>query len=205
MTLSFGNRRQLAVLAVLAGVLILALVRSGRNEPKSPVRAGRAVDEPSIDGDPRANRPVPRSGAKKVGIDDIPLITRQDLDAAPVTPGPATRNIFDSRPSTPTPPPTPTPAPPPPPAPGEFVFVGPLPPPPPTATPTPPEVPFKFVGTFGPKDQPIAVLVSGDKVVNARAGDIVFERFIVMKIGYESVDIGFVGPWTDVRRLPISP
>jgi hypothetical protein len=205
MTFSFGNRRQLAVLAVLAGVLILALVRSGRNEAQGPVRAGRPGDDSSIDGDARPSRPAPRVAAKKVGIDEIPLITRQDLDAAQVTPGPATRNIFDSRPSTPTPPPPPTPAPPPPPAPGEPVFVGPLPPPPPTPTPTPPEVPFKFVGTFGPRDQPIAVLVSGDKIVNARAGDIVFERFVVKKIGYESVDIGFVGPWTEVRRLPISP
>jgi hypothetical protein len=41
--------------------------------------------------------------------------------------------------------------------------------------------------------------------VNARAGDTVFERFIVKKVGYESIDVGFVGPWTDVRRLPIAP
>lgn len=205
MTFSFGNRRQLAVLAVLAGVLILALVRSGRNEPQGPVRTGRAVDATSIDGDVRSNRPAPRSGGKNVSIDEIPLITRHDLDAAQVTPGPATRNIFDSRPPTPPPPPPPTPAPPPPPPPGDFQFVGPLPPPAPTPTPPPPEIPFKFVGTFGPRDQPIVVLVLGDKAVNARAGDIVFDRFVVKKIGYESVDIGFLGQWTEVRRLPISP
>jgi hypothetical protein len=206
MKISLGSRRQLALLAVLAGLLILALVRSGRNEPAAAARVGRSAVALPAEGEERPGRGGARAEGKKVSIDDLPLLTRQDLDTAETTPGPASRNIFDSRPPTPRPPPTATPAPPPAPVCGEALFMGPCPPPPPTPTPPPPEIPFKFIGSFGPKDQPIAVLVAAGKVVNARAGDVVFDRFIVKKVGYESVDVGFVGgQWTDVRRLPISP
>ena len=84
--------------------------------------------------------------------------------------------------------------------------MGPLPPPGPTPTPVPPAVSFKFIGTFGPKDQPIAVLLQGDQLLNARAGDVVFGRFILKNIGYESVEIGYVGyPPTVTQRLGITP
>jgi len=114
------------------------------------------------------------------------------------------RDLFDLREPTKRPPPTPTPAPPPPPAPGDPRFVGPLPPPPPTPTPAPPPIPFKFIGSFGPRDRPIAVLAAGDRIVNARAGDVVFERFVLRKVGYESIDVGFVGfAESESRRLGI--
>ena len=71
--------------------------------------------------------------------------------------------------------------------------MGPLPPPPPTPTPAPPSIPFKFIGSFGPRERPIAVLAAGDRLVNARAGDVVFDRFILRKVGYESIDVGYVG------------
>jgi hypothetical protein len=32
----------------------------------------------------------------------------------------------------------------------------------------------------------------------------VFERFIVRRIGYESIDVGFVGPWRETRRVGIT-
>ncbi|MBC8647213.1 MAG: hypothetical protein H7X85_08630, partial [Thermoanaerobaculia bacterium] len=100
----------------------------------------------------------------------------------------------------------PTPPPPPPPDPGEPEFVGPLPPPPPPPTPAPPDIAFKFIGSFGPRERPIAVLVLGDQVLNARTGDVVFDRFIVRKVGYESVDVGFVGfAPAETRRLGITP
>jgi hypothetical protein len=70
----------------------------------------------------------------------------------------------------------------------------------------PPPINFKFIGTFGPKDHPLAVLILNDQLVNARAGDVVFEQFILRRIGFESVDIGFVGrDPADVRRIPIAP
>jgi len=200
--ISVGTRRQLALLGVLGGILVLALVRSGRNEPAAP-RPAAAPASGASDPEESAARGRGRAESKKMSADDVPLISRSDLDAAPSKTGSGSRNIFDF--PAPTPLPTPTPAPPPAPVCGDPLFRGPCPPPPPPPTPAPPEIPFKFVGTFGPKDQPIAVLVAGDKIVNARAGDTVFERFIVKKVGYESIDVGFVGPWTDVRRLPIAP
>jgi hypothetical protein len=76
----------------------------------------------------------------------------------------------------------------------------------PTFTPVPPEIPFRFVGSFGPRENPIATLVNGEQVVNARAGQVVFDHFIVRKVGYESLDIGFVRyPPSVMRRLPIAP
>ena len=204
MKISAGTRRQLALLGVLGGILVLALVRSGRNEPATPrPAAAPASTSGASDPEESAARGRGRAESKKVSADDVPLISRSDLDAAPPKTGSGSRNIFDF--PAPTPLPTPTPAPPPPPVCGDPLFRGPCPPPPPPPTPAPPEIPFKFVGTFGPKDQPIAVLVAGDKIVNARVGDTVFERFIIKKVGYESIDVGFVGPWTDVRRLPMAP
>ena len=120
------------------------------------------------------------------------------------------RDLFDFRPPTPVPPPTPPPAPTPLPVCGSPSYVGPCPatpPPPPTPTPTPPEITFRFIGSFGPKDRPIAVLVQGDQLINARAGDVVFERFQVVRVNYESVDIGFVPrpwAWKETRRLGIT-
>ena len=83
--------------------------------------------------------------------------------------------------------------------------MGPLPPPPPTPTPKPPDVSFKFLGSFGPKDNPIAVIQQGDEIFNARAGDTLFGKFVLRKVGYESIDVGFVGfAQTESKRLPIS-
>jgi hypothetical protein len=49
------------------------------------------------------------------------------------------------------------------------------------------------------------VLVQGDQIVNARAGDVVFARFILRKVGYESIDVGFVGfAPSEFRRLGIT-
>lgn len=194
-----GTRRQAVLFGVLAVVLIFFVVRwSAREKPvenpaavvatgkELPVRAGR-----------RRNA-TPRP-------DEIPLLTARDLEPRLRAAGGDTgRDLFDLREPTKPPPPSPTPAPPPPPGPGHPAFVGPLPPPLPTPTPTPPEPPFRLIGIFGPKDRPIAVLANGDEIFNARAGEVVLGRWIVKKVGYESVDIGFVGPWTETRRLPIT-
>ncbi len=202
-----GTRQQLILLALLAGVLILALVKwgggSGAPVPKPSAKAGRPD---LVEEKPAALRPRALSGEKPVSPEDVPMIRIQDLE--PVRGRRASeqgRNIFDFRQPTVPPPPAPTPAPPPPPAPGSANFIGPMPPPPPTPTPVPPEIPFKFIGTFGPKDRPIAALVLGGQIVNAHAGDVVFERFIIRRVGYESIDVGFVGPWTETRRLGIAP
>jgi hypothetical protein len=49
--------------------------------------------------------------------------------------------------------------------------------------------------------------VQGGEVVNARAGDVVFERFQVVRVNLESVDIGFVPrpwAWKETRRLGLA-
>ncbi len=208
MKVNLGTRGQLYVFLVAAALLVLFVARWRSGPPVAPAPAGGRPPSGSLDEErPSARGSGARPDPKKASPDDVPIVTTKDLDPQRARmEGPSGRNLFDLRPPTPVPPPTPTPAPPPPPPPGSAAFVGPLPPPPPTPTPAPPEVPFKFIGTFGPKDRPVAVLVLGDQILNARAGDVVFDHFILRRVGYESVDVGFVGfAPSETRRIGISP
>jgi len=63
----------------------------------------------------------------------------------------------------------------------------------PAPRPRPPEVDFVYLGSFGPQDRRIAVFVKGHEIYNVFAGDVLLERFIVDRIGFESADIKFVG------------
>lgn len=83
---------------------------------------------------------------------------------------------------------------------------------PPTPTPTPreppkplpPEVTFFYLGSFGPSGRKIAVFTDEQAVYNARVGDVIKEQFVLVNIGFESVDIGFVNfPDADSRRLAV--
>lgn len=122
--------------------------------------------------------------------------------------GAVVRNVFAFHvPPTPTPkplPPTPTPFP----RPGSVEFIGPrLPTPTPTATPiVPPAIPFRALGIFGPNDRPIVTFEDGPRLINAREGDILDGRFILRRVGRESVDFAFVGlPPEITRRIPVLP
>jgi hypothetical protein len=208
---SAGTRRQLYLLGALAVLLILAVVKWGGSAP-SDAPTGPAASVSHTAGGADVDRPSPRirpraSAEKKGGPEEVPIVTKDMLNPLKVrTATESARNIFDQRVPTLTPPPTPTAAPPPPPAPGSPLYIGPLPPPGPTPTPVPPEISFKFIGTFGPKEAPIAVLIQSDQLVNARAGDVVYDRFILRSIGYESVEIGFVGyPPSVTKRVGITP
>jgi hypothetical protein len=211
--LSPSTRRQLYLLAGLAVVLILAVVKwGGRGSSDVPVRAagnsasGTGLASAEDDRPAAARRPARASREKKASVEDVPFLTKDMLNPPRPRSGEGGRNIFDPRQPSPTPPPTPTPPPPPPPVPGSSLFVGPLPPPGPSPTPVPPAIRFKFIGTFGPKDQPIAVLLQGDQLLNAHAGDVVFGRYILRNIGYESVQIGYVGyPPAVTQKLGITP
>jgi hypothetical protein len=198
------NTRQVVLLGVV-GVLLLFAVRwrssSIRSAPPPP---GVASDSLAADAAP-ARTPRGGAGARKpVSADEVPSISKEDLRPRAPRSGSGERDLFDLREPTQTPAPTATPAPPPPPEPGDPRYVGPLPPPPPTPTPAPPAIPFKFIGSFGPRERPIAVLGAGDRLVNARAGDKVFDQFILRRVGFESIDVGFVGfPDAEVRRIGI--
>jgi hypothetical protein len=207
---SLGSRRQAILFAVLAVVLLSAVVRwgPGGGAAAPPVASSSARPKPG--GDPTGEEPPAsargrRTVAKEVNPDDVPLLEARDFETGkPRASAPDTgRDLFGLSEPTKRPQPAPTPAPP---APGDVRFVGPLPPPPPTPTPKPPDVAFKFLGTFGPKEHPIAVVQQGDQVLNVRTGDILFGKFILKKVGYESIDVGFVGfPEAETRRLGITP
>jgi hypothetical protein len=207
--LSLGTRRQAIMLAALAAVLVLAVVR-WRPGGSAPVSASavagqpRAVGPTSIDEEAGPARGSRRPSSKEVSPDEVPVISRKDFDALPSRGSAGSgRDLFDLREPTRVPPPTATPRPP---VPGEPNYIGPLPPPPPTPTPKPPEVSFKFLGSFGAKDHPIAVIQQGDDVFNARAGDTLFGKFVIRRVGYESIDVGFVGfAPSETRRLGITP
>lgn len=204
---SLGSRKQAILLAALASVLILAIVRwrPGRTPSPAPARtaAARVAPDGSGPGDVPA-RGQRRSASKEVTADEVPLLSVEDLGTASARGSTDTgRDLFDLMAPTMPPQPTPTPAPP---VPGDIRFVGPLPPPPPTPTPAPPAVTFKFIGTFGPRDHPIAVIQQGDEILNVREGDVLFGKFVVRKVGYESIDVGFVGfADFETRRLGITP
>jgi hypothetical protein len=92
------------------------------------------------------------------------------------------------------PPPPPRPLPPPPP---------PLEPPPPLG-PQPPPVDVTFLGSFGPPERRIAVFTDGKTIYNAERGDTLSGKFVVYAIGYESVDLTFVGfPEVPPERLAV--
>lgn len=114
---------------------------------------------------------------------------------AQYTPG---RDLFRYAPK--PPPRIPPPPPPPPPLPDS----GPPPPPPPPPPPKPPPVDFQLLGIFGPDRRRIASLTDGETLINALENDVVKEKFIVHRIGLESVEIRFVGfPDSESQQVKI--
>jgi hypothetical protein len=72
------------------------------------------------------------------------------------------------------------------------------------AKPHPPPFTWIYLGNFGPARQRIAVFTDGKRVWNAREGDTLEDKFVVAQIGYESVDIRFVGfPTVPPERLAV--
>lgn len=67
-----------------------------------------------------------------------------------------------------------------------------------------PTVSLKYLGNFGPAGKKIAVLSDGQQIYNAQEGDVIGGRFIVARIGYESVDIRFVDfPGVPAQRVGV--
>jgi hypothetical protein len=72
------------------------------------------------------------------------------------------------------------------------------------AKPKPPPFTWSYLGNFGPPSLRIAVFTDGKRVWNARQGETLENKFIVAQIGYESVDIRFVGfPDVPAERLAV--
>jgi hypothetical protein len=203
---SIGSRRQAILLGVLAVVLVFAIVRWRPGSRTAAVPGPSGVARPAAQRSAAGASPARggRGSAREISPDEVPVLSVADFEPhAPTTPNASGRDLFDLREPTHPPPPTPTPAPP---GPGDPRFIGPLPPPPPPPTPKPPEISFKFIGTLGHKARPIAVVVQGDQVFVAQAGDTLFGKFLLRKVGYESIDVGFVGfPESETRRVGITP
>lgn len=72
------------------------------------------------------------------------------------------------------------------------------------AKPKPPEFTMEYLGHFGPPDKRIAVFSNGKTEITAQEGEVIDNKFIVARIGYESVDIRFVGfPDWPAKRLGV--
>lgn len=70
----------------------------------------------------------------------------------------------------------------------------PRPPPPRPTGPVLPRIDLTYLGYLGPKDDRIAVFEDGQRVVLARAGEVVKDDFRVVEIQYESVVMGYTRP-----------
>jgi hypothetical protein len=76
--------------------------------------------------------------------------------------------------------------------------------PPPPPPPVPPQFTMKYIGTFGPVNNPIATFNGDGEIVNVRVGETIDGKFVLRSIGIESVEIGFVGFPADVKtRIPL--
>jgi len=72
------------------------------------------------------------------------------------------------------------------------------------AIPKPPEFTMEYLGNFGSASRRIAVFTNGKKIYNALEGEVIDSKFIVARIGYESVDIRFVDfPNEPAKRLGV--
>ena len=76
-----------------------------------------------------------------------------------------------------------------------------LPPPPPPA----PQANFKFIGYLGNPEDKIAVLEEGKDIYFGKEGETIKELFLIMKVDFDSVVIGYQRPeWqSQTRVLPL--
>jgi hypothetical protein len=200
LTLSARERRLLALLGVAAGLVGLRLLWQAASPPASAAGV-RAAAAPVL-------RPAPRASRSRAAEPSALLPLRTDrLDPEPRD-FEVGRDLFRFAPP-------PAPPPPPPPSAAELAERRRLdeerrrlaaeaaer-----AAVPRPPPVTLRYLGSFGPDGGRIAVFRASDggEVLNARPGDVLERKFILERIGFESVDLRFVGfPDAPSRRLGI--
>ncbi|HKI05370.1 MAG TPA: hypothetical protein VKK31_25545 [Thermoanaerobaculia bacterium] len=214
-----GGTRQRNLLIVLGVLLLIVgwmylgplLGLGGDDEAMAPVATERrsSIDD---EGGPSTARSRDRSETKGARPGDrVAVLRMADLDRAP---RPLKIGRDPWRFVDPPPPPAPPPAPPPPPLSAEelrrieearrraeeaarLAAIE-------AAKPRPAEFTMEYLGYFGPPDRKVAVFSNGKTTRNALEGQVLDNKFIVARIGYESVDIGFVGfPDWPVKRLGV--
>jgi hypothetical protein len=170
------KQRRPVILAAVAAVLIAAWWFFFRDNGGGDPVVARAARE-------AAGAAVPRIGLDRVKepTEDVPVGDRDIFG-------------FGAPPPTPEPPPTQPPEP-----------TLPTPEPLPTPTPLPP-LAVKYMGSVeNGSGVKVALFVTDKKEVLAgQVGETVMNRFRVMKIGFESVDVQQVG-FDQVQRLPLKP
>ena len=183
----------LLLLGLLAAIAAVRFWPDGATVPSALARPAASASASRPRGTPGAPAEVPELALGQ---------GRGEIGSAVV------RNVFAFHvPPTATPkpvPPTPTPLP----VPGSSQFIGPrLPTPTPTPTPiVAPPIPYRAIGVFGPRERPIVTFEEGARLINAREGDVLDGRFILRRVGRESVDFAFVGLPPDItRRVPVLP
>ena len=71
--------------------------------------------------------------------------------------------------------------------------------------PKPPNFTMKYLGSFGHQDRPIAVFVDGEELYNVQVGDVVKNDFVLVAVGFESADIGYVNfPGVEPKRIGVA-
>lgn len=188
------TKRMWILVALLAVAGVVALTSGGGDGD------GESLDVPTAPQPRRTGRRAAEPNPAETG--DILALRSPDAGevAAEYEPG---RDPFRFYEPPPPPPPPPKPQPPPPPQP-----VAPVTPPPPVAPPKPqpPPIDVEYLGSFGPAEAPIAVFTGadGEEIWNVRVGGVIEEKFRVVRIGYESVDLGYVDfPDEPPARLPV--
>lgn len=63
----------------------------------------------------------------------------------------------------------------------------------PPPKPQPPIFPYKYIGYIGPPGRRVAVFTDGKVTINRLEGEVLDGKFLVAQIGYESVEIQFIG------------
>ncbi len=182
------NRRTLFLVAILGFVVVIGVLS----------RIGGGGDETAAPGRPTAARAKGKDAQKPV--DEVVELHAVEPENVPSKYEPGRDPFrFYQPPPPPPPPPRPAPAP----APQPVVPIVPQAPAAPPV-PQPPPVTLKYLGSFGPADHPIAVFSGEQDIYNAREGDVIDGKFQVVRIGFESADLAFVGfPDAPAKRLPV--
>ncbi len=182
-----AERKRLTVLLALLGVALAVMVV--RYLPRGSAGASSALE-----------------GELEFTLQRVPVLAMDVLTPVPEPTAGVGRNPFAFGPK-----PTPTPAPPRPTRP-------PLPTRPPRPTPTPrmirtgdgrslpPPPPFRdaFIGYLGPPGHMVAVFRDGKTIKVQEEGGVLDDTFIIRHVGFQSVEIGYVGyPEEVTTRVPL--
>jgi hypothetical protein len=73
----------------------------------------------------------------------------------------------------------------------------------PPPKPQPPIFPYTYMGYIGPANRRVAVFTDGQVTINRLEGEVLDDKFIVAQIGYESVEIRFIGFPDASQRLAV--